>query len=94
MVEGSVDLVSVVIFWKGDNEESGEIKTHGLSDQGDSDDQQITVARIKAHFLVNVRMLCWSQASHQMTVISCRDGGGGHPEVVRNLGDGQTCSKY
>ena len=44
-VEGSVHLVSVVIFWKGDKEEWGEIKTHGLSDQGDSDDQQITVAR-------------------------------------------------
>ena len=37
MVEGWVDLVSVVIFRNEDNEESGEIKTHGLSDQGDSD---------------------------------------------------------
>ena len=46
----------VVIFWKGDNEELGEIKTHGLSDQGDSDDRQITVARIEQHFKVNVNV--------------------------------------
>ena len=49
-------MLSVVIFWKGDNEESGEIKTHGLSDQGDSDDRQITGARIEQHFKVNVNV--------------------------------------
>ena len=47
----------MVIFRKEDNEESGgsEIKTHGLSDQGDSDDRQITAARVKQHFKVSVK---------------------------------------
>ena len=48
-------MLSVVIFWNGDNEELGEIKTHGLSDQGDSGDRQITAARVKQHFKVSVK---------------------------------------
>ena len=48
-------MLSVVIFWKGDNEESGEIKTLGLSDQGDSDDRQIRAARVKQHCKVSVK---------------------------------------
>ena len=49
-------MLSVVIFWNGDNEESGEIKTHGLSDQDDSDDRQIRAARVKQHFKVSVKL--------------------------------------
>ena len=84
-------MLSVVIFWNGDNEESGEIKTHGLSDQGDSDDRQIRAARVKQHFKVSVQDDVLLEAPDYCYLQVLQRWGGSHPEAVRNLKDTQTC---